>query len=88
MPSSKAKQVVLVPKEASFRVLQTVCSAPKQVVLVSQTTFLSSHRPIPWSYAYAYSYKKIQDEFKEAGLPMPTVKAEFGGTTVTFQKGV
>ena len=32
-------------------------------------------------------YKKIQDGFKEAGLPMPTVKAEFGGTTVTFQRG-
>ena len=32
-------------------------------------------------------YKKIQDGFKAAGLPMPTVKSEFGGTTVTFQRG-
>ena len=32
-------------------------------------------------------YKKIQDGFKVAGLPMPTVKSEFGGTTVTFQRG-
>lgn len=32
-------------------------------------------------------YKKIQDGFNEAGLPMPTVKSEFGGTTVTFQRG-
>lgn len=32
-------------------------------------------------------YKKIQDGFKAAGLPMPTVKSELGGTTVTFQRG-
>jgi len=32
-------------------------------------------------------YKKIQDGFKAAGLPMPTVTSEFGGTTVTFQRG-
>lgn len=32
-------------------------------------------------------YKKIQDGFKAAGLPMPTVNSEFGGTTVTFQRG-
>jgi len=32
-------------------------------------------------------YKKIQDGFKTAGLPMPTVKSELGGTTVTFQRG-
>ncbi len=32
-------------------------------------------------------YKKIQDGFKTAGLPMPTVKSELGGTMVTFQRG-
>lgn len=32
-------------------------------------------------------YKKIRDGFKAAGLPMPTVKSEFGGTTVEFQRG-
>ncbi|MBQ6204123.1 MAG: DeoR family transcriptional regulator [Prevotella sp.] len=32
-------------------------------------------------------YKKIQDGFKAVGLPMPTVKSELGGTTVTFQRG-
>ena len=32
-------------------------------------------------------YKKIQDGFKTAGLSMPTVKSELGGTTVTFQRG-
>ena len=32
-------------------------------------------------------YKKIQDGFKAAGLPMPTVKSELGGTIVTFQRG-
>ena len=32
-------------------------------------------------------YKKIQDGFKTVGLPMPTVKSEFGGTTVSFQRG-
>ena len=32
-------------------------------------------------------YKKIRDGFKAAGLPMPTVKSELGGTTVIFQRG-
>ena len=32
-------------------------------------------------------YKKIHDEFKEAGLPMPTVKSHCGGTLVAFQRG-
>ena len=32
-------------------------------------------------------YKKIHDGFKKAGLPMPTVKSQCGGTLVTFQRG-
>lgn len=32
-------------------------------------------------------YKKIQDGFKAAGLPKPTVKSELGGTMVTFKRG-
>ena len=32
-------------------------------------------------------YKKIQDGFKTVGLPLPTVKSEFGGTTVSIQRG-
>jgi len=32
-------------------------------------------------------FKKVQSKIKSAGLPMPTVTSEFGGTTVTFQRG-
>ena len=32
-------------------------------------------------------YKKILDGFNAVGLPMPSVKSEFGGTTVSFQRG-
>ena len=32
-------------------------------------------------------YKKIREGFKAVGLPMPSVKSEFGGTMVSFQRG-
>ena len=32
-------------------------------------------------------YKKIREGFNAAGLPIPSVKSEFGGTTVSFQRG-